>query len=202
MNTDNALQPHRDAIDEIDAQVLALLNQRAKHARAIGELKGTGAVYRPEREAQVLSRIRGLNQGPLSDTAVSRLFREVMSECLALEKPLNICYLGPVGTFTHLAAMKHFGHAAHLQPCTTIDEAFRTVEAGNADYLVAPVENSTEGAIGRTLDPHPTNANAGAAISIMAKIDANFIKHFFSIYNDFYRLNGFLYNRSNPYFKK
>ena len=152
MNEQNALQPHREAIDTIDAQILTLLNQRAEHARTIGQLKGTGAVYRPEREAQVLSRIRGLNQGPLSDTAVSRLFREVMSECLALEKPLNICYLGPEGTFTHLAAMKHFGHATNLQPCTTIDEAFRTVEAGHADYLVAPVENSTEGAIGRTLD--------------------------------------------------
>ncbi|MBQ9183781.1 MAG: prephenate dehydratase [Neisseriaceae bacterium] len=152
MNEQNALQPHREAIDTIDAQILTLLNQRAEHARTIGQLKGTGAVYRPEREAQVLSRIRGLNQGPLSDTAVSRLFREVMSECLALEKPLNICYLGPEGTFTHLAAIKHFGHAANLQPCTTIDEAFRTVEAGHADYLVAPVENSTEGAIGRTLD--------------------------------------------------
>ncbi|MBR7001196.1 MAG: prephenate dehydratase [Neisseriaceae bacterium] len=152
MDKDNALQPHRNAIDEIDAQILQLLNKRAEHARTIGQLKGTGAVYRPEREAQVLSRIRELNQGPLSDTAVSRLFREVMSECLALEKPLQICYLGPEGTFTHLAAIKHFGHAAQLIACATIDEAFRTVEAGQADYLVAPVENSTEGAIGRTLD--------------------------------------------------
>ncbi|MBO7082029.1 MAG: prephenate dehydratase [Neisseriaceae bacterium] len=152
MDKEQALQPHREAIDQIDQQILTLLNQRAEHARTIGKLKGTGAVYRPEREAQVLSRIRSLNQGPLSNTAVSRLFREVMSECLALEKPLNICYLGPEGTFTNLAAIKHFGHAAHLTACATIDEAFRTVEAGNADYLVAPVENSTEGAIGRTLD--------------------------------------------------
>ncbi|MBR6026887.1 MAG: prephenate dehydratase [Neisseriaceae bacterium] len=152
MSCDKELQPHRDAIDNIDAQILNLLNQRATHAHKIGELKGTGVVYRPDREAAVLNRLRKLNDGPLSDTAVVRLFREVMSECLALERPLSICYLGPEGTFTHLAALKHFGHAAQTTACATIDEAFRMVEARQADYLVAPVENSTEGAIGRTLD--------------------------------------------------
>ncbi len=152
MSDNDKLKPHRDAIDEIDATVLDLLNRRASHARAIGELKGTGVVYRPEREAAVLQRIQGLNRGPLPNEAVARLFREVMSECLAVERPLTITYLGPAGTFTQLAAIKHFGHAAHTLPCATIDECFRLVEARQADYVVAPVENSTEGSVGRSLD--------------------------------------------------
>ncbi|MDO5357554.1 MAG: prephenate dehydratase [Conchiformibius sp.] len=150
--SDEKLLPHRQAIDEIDAEILQLLNRRAGHARAIGELKGTGVVYRPEREAQVLNRIKALNQGPLPDEAVARLFREVMSECLAVERPLTIAYLGPQGTFTQQAAVKHFGHAAHTVACTTVDDSLRMVEARQADYAVAPVENSTEGSVGRTLD--------------------------------------------------
>ena len=152
---DQSLAPHRQAIDAIDAEILSLLNRRAAHARAIGELKGTGIVYRPEREAQVLQRIQSLNQtaaGLLPDEAVARLFREIMSECLAVERPLTIAYLGPEATFTQQAAVKHFGHAARTQPCPSIDECFRLVEARQADYVVAPVENSTEGPVGRTLD--------------------------------------------------
>ena len=150
--SDDKLLPHRNAIDAIDQQILGLLNERAIHARAIGELKGTGAVYRPEREAQVLRRIKDLNEGPLPDEGVARLFREVMSECLAVERPLTIAYLGPMGTFTQMAAIKHFGHAAVTIPCTTVDDSVRMVEAWQADYVVAPVENSTEGSVGRTLD--------------------------------------------------
>ncbi|OAM30267.1 chorismate mutase [Eikenella sp. NML03-A-027] len=152
---DQSLAPHRQAINAIDAEILSLLNQRAAHARAIGELKGTGTVYRPERESQVLQRIRSLNQtaaGILSDEAVARLFREIMSECLAVERPLTIAYLGPEATFTQQAAVKHFGHAARTQPCPSIDECFCLVETRQADYAVAPVENSTEGLVGRTLD--------------------------------------------------
>ncbi|MDO4997971.1 MAG: prephenate dehydratase [Neisseria sp.] len=150
--SDEQLLPHRNAIDEIDATVLRLLNERAQHARAIGELKGTGVVYRPEREAQVLRRIKELNQGPLSGEAVARLFREVMSECLAVERPLTIAYLGPAGTFTQQAAVKHFGHGANTVGCTTVDDCLRMVESYQADYAVVPVENSTEGSVGRTLD--------------------------------------------------
>lgn len=156
MSDHDILKPHRDAIDSIDATILTLLNQRASHAQTIGELKGSGVVYRPEREALVLRRIQELNsQLPdsiLSNEAVARLFREVMSECLAVERPLTIAYLGPEGTFTQMAAVKHFGHAAKTQACGTIDEAFRLVESRQADYVVAPIENSTEGAVGRTLD--------------------------------------------------
>lgn len=149
---DQQLQPHRDAIDAIDLNILELLSRRAKHAHAIGKLKGTGVVYRPEREAQVLRRIQAANTGPLPDEAVARLFREIMSECLAVERPLTVAYLGPEGTFTQQAAIKHFGHAAHTVACATVDESLRLVEAGQADYAVAPVENSTEGSVGRTLD--------------------------------------------------
>ena len=155
MSADDKLLPHRNAIDEIDATILRLLNERAGHAHAIGELKGTGVVYRPEREAAVLLRIKKLNfqqKGVLPDEAVARIFREIMSECLAVERPLTIAYLGPAGTFTQQAAVKHFGHASHTLACATIDECFRLVEARQADYLVAPVENSTEGSVGRTLD--------------------------------------------------
>ncbi|POA98314.1 prephenate dehydratase [Chromobacterium sinusclupearum] len=149
---EHLLKQHRDAIDAIDVEILTLLNQRANHAREIGEIKGGGVIYRPEREAQVLRRLKDLNPGPLPGESIARLFREVMSECLALEKPLSIAYLGPEGTFSQLATIKHFGHAARTVACSSIDEAFRQVESRALDYVVAPVENSTEGAVGRTLD--------------------------------------------------
>ena len=141
----------REGIDRIDDEVLRLVSERARLAHRIGEIK-QGNIYRPEREAQVLRRIADANPGPLSDEAVQRIVREIMSACLALEQPLRIAFLGPAGTFSESAARKHFGAAPALTPCSSIDEAFRAVEAGNADYAVVPVENSTEGAIGRTLD--------------------------------------------------
>ena len=146
----------RGEIDTIDAQLLALLNRRAGCAQKVGEIKAAhgegGFVYRPEREAQVLRRIQDLNNGPLPNESVTWFFREVMSACLSLERPLSVAFLGPLGTFSESAATKHFGHAAQLLPQTSIDDVFREVEAGHADFAVAPVENSTEGAIGRTLD--------------------------------------------------
>ena len=145
------LQHLRDQIDALDASILQLINQRAALAQSIGRLKN-GSVYRPEREAQVLRRIKELNPGPLADEVAARLFREIMSACLALEKPLAVAFLGPLGTFSQSAAIKQFGHAAAMHPCASIDEVFRDVAAGNADYGVVPVENSTEGAINRTLD--------------------------------------------------
>jgi chorismate mutase/prephenate dehydratase len=145
------LQRHRARIDAIDDEMLRLLNERAQHAQAIGALKN-GPIYRPEREAQVLRRIKDNNPGPLSGETVARLFREIMSACLALEKPLSVVYLGPQGTFSQAAAIKHFGHAAQTAACPSIDEVFREVEAGNVDYGVVPVENSTGGAVGTTLD--------------------------------------------------
>lgn len=146
----------RGEIDAIDAQLLVLLNQRAVCAQRIGAIKATHGesetIYRPEREAQVLRRIQDMNRGPLSDEVVIRFFREIMSACLALERPLGVAFLGPLGTFSESAAAKHFGHAARLLPQDSIDGIFRAVEARHADYAVVPIENSTEGAIGRTMD--------------------------------------------------
>lgn len=145
------LQWLRDEIDCIDGDILERLNRRAQIAHRIGEIKH-GAIYRPEREAQVLRRVLDINPGPLDAASVGRIFREIMSACLALEQPLCIAYLGPPGTFSESAARKHFGSAPTFVPLPAIDDVFRAVQAGNADYGVAPVENSTEGAIGRTLD--------------------------------------------------
>jgi chorismate mutase/prephenate dehydratase len=131
--------------------MLQLLSERAQLAHRIGEIKH-GNLYRPEREAQVLKRIAATNPGPLPETAVRTIFREVMSACLALEQPLRIAYFGPAGTFTESAAKKHFGSAPTFTPYLTIDDVFRAVESGQADYGVVPVENSTEGSVGRTLD--------------------------------------------------
>jgi chorismate mutase / prephenate dehydratase len=151
---DARLRVHRDAIDVLDREILARLNERAMHAKAIGALKAGegGAVYRPDREVQVLARLCEGNGGPLSDAAIVGVFRQVMSACLALEQKLRIAYLGPAGTFSHAAVNKHFGQFVDALACATIDEIFRAAEAGEADYAVVPVENSTEGAVGRTLD--------------------------------------------------
>lgn len=149
---DDLLKNHRDRIDAIDEQILKLVNERAEHAREIGTLKGGGPIYRPEREAQVLRRLLEQNKGPLSGEAVTAIFRGVMSNCRALEKELSVAFLGPLGTFSEEAANKQFGGLSAPVQCASIDEVFRMVEAGKVDYGVVPVENSTEGAVGRTLD--------------------------------------------------
>ncbi|HRP76367.1 MAG TPA: prephenate dehydratase [Rhodocyclaceae bacterium] len=141
----------RNNIDRLDQEILERLADRARNAQRIGEIK-QGNLYRPEREAQVLRRLAEANPGPLPDQAVQRVFREIMSACLALEQPLKVAYLGPAGTFSESASRKHFGSAPNFVPLATIDEVFRAVEAGNVDYGVVPVENSTEGAVGGTLD--------------------------------------------------
>ncbi|KAF0100718.1 MAG: pheA [bacterium] len=141
----------RRQIDAVDDQVLRLLNERARLAQAVGHLKN-GIIYKPEREAQVVRRMQAANAGPLTAESVSVIFKEVMSACRSLEQPLTIAYLGPEGTFSEAAAIKHFGHAAIGLPCASIDEVFQAVERGEAHYGVAPVENSTEGAVNRTLD--------------------------------------------------
>lgn len=149
---DDLLKQHRERIDAIDEQLLKLVNERASHAREIGALKGDGPIYRPEREAQVLRRLLELNTGPLSSEAVTAIFRGVMSNCRALEKELTVAFLGPLGTFSEEAANKQFGGLTSPVQCASIDDVFRMVESGRADYGVVPVENSTEGAVGRTLD--------------------------------------------------
>jgi len=144
----------RIEIDALDEEILGNLNARAALARKVGSLK-VGQAYRPEREAEVLRRIQQLNEGPLPGEVVARLFREIMSACLALERPVTVAYLGPKGTFSERAAIKHFGEGGLTQPCASIDDVYRSVESGAADFGVVPVENSTEGAVGRSLDLMP-----------------------------------------------
>ncbi len=156
MNEEQRLQQIRDQIDALDKQIHELLNQRAQAAQEVAHIKldadPNAIFYRPEREAQVLRNVKKRNQGPLADDTVARLFREIMSACLALEKPLRIAYLGPEGTFTQAAALKQFGHAVNMNAVPTISEVFADVENGTADYGVVPVENSTEGIVTHTLD--------------------------------------------------
>jgi len=146
----------RDKIDAIDEQILQLINQRAVCAMEVAKTKiaqgEQGTFYRPDRESLVLRRIMGLNQGPLSDDTAVRFFREIMSACLALEKPMDIAFLGPEGTFTQQAVFKHFGHAVKAIPAATINEIFSAVENEYCQFGVVPVENSTEGVISHTLD--------------------------------------------------
>ncbi len=150
------LEAIRARIDAIDDEILRLISERARCAQQVAQVKtGTGGFvqfYRPEREAAILRRIKAQNPGPLDSEEVARLFREIMSACLALERPLHAAFLGPEGTFTQAAAIKHFGHSVVTKAMATIDEIFREVEAGACDFGVVPVENSTEGVVSHTLD--------------------------------------------------
>jgi chorismate mutase/prephenate dehydratase len=154
MTMDDKLKPLREQIDAIDAQILDLLNRRARVAQEVGHVKAetNAPVFRPEREAQVLRSVAQRNPGPLDGKDVQTIFREVMSACRALEKRVTVAYLGPVGTFSEQAVYQQFGRAVEGLPCASIDEVFRATEAGTADFGVVPVENSSEGAINRTLD--------------------------------------------------
>lgn len=145
----------RGRIDVLDREILRLINERASLAGEVAKVKterGDTRFYRPEREAEILRQIKDANPGPLGSDAVARLFREIMSACLALEQPLDIAFLGPAGTFTQAAALKHFGHSVHMVPLADIGDIFREVECGACHHGVVPAENSTEGVVGHTLD--------------------------------------------------
>ena len=151
---DSRLKRLRDAIDAVDARLIALLNERAQLAIDVGKVKHeVGApVFRPEREAAVLQRAAALNAGPLSRDHVTHIFREVISACRALERPLTVAFLGPAGTFSEMAMQRQFGSSVTGLPCATLDDVFRTTEAGSAELAIVPLENSSEGAVNRTLD--------------------------------------------------
>ncbi len=146
------LKKFRVQIDAIDDQLLQLFNDRAALAKDVGKTKGSAVVYRPEREAQVLRRLTGNNPGPLPAQTIAHLFVELISACRAQEDLLSVACLGPRGTFSEEAAGKHFGAQAPAVMCASIDDVFRTVESGSVGYGVVPVENSTDGAVGRTMD--------------------------------------------------
>ncbi len=146
----------RQAIDAVDDEVLALLNRRAGLAAEVGRLKTEASpealFHAPKREREVLARLEAENGGPFPDAAVRTIFQEIMSACLSLEKPLRVAFLGPEGTFTHLAARHQFGGSSQALPQGTIRAVFEAVERTRADYGVVPVENATEGAVDSTLD--------------------------------------------------
>jgi len=146
----------RSRIDEIDANLHALLNERARYAQQVGISKHAAGhlvdFYRPEREAEVLRAALKRNKGPLRDEEIVRLFREIMSACLAQQEPLKVAFLGPEGTFTQQAVYKQFGHSVRALALPAIEEVFHEVEAGSADFGVVPIENSTEGTVTHTLD--------------------------------------------------
>ena len=150
------LENIRDSIDSIDIRIQTLLNQRARFAQLVGISKTASGkavdFYRPEREAQVLRKALKRNQGPLRNEEVARLFREIMSACLAQQEPLKVAFLGPEGTFSQAAVYKHFGSSVRALPLPAIDEVFHEVEAGIADFGVVPIENSSEGTVNHTLD--------------------------------------------------
>nr|MBP8081198.1 chorismate mutase [Arenimonas sp.] len=157
-----ALAEARERIDGIDRQIQALIAERAGWAQRVGKAKGPlkAAIdyYRPEREAQVLRQVLDRNEGPLADDVLLRLFREIMSACLAQQEPLKVGFLGPEGTFSQQALIKHFGHSARGLPLSSIEEVFQEVEAGHADFGVVPVENSGQGTIQSTLDMFLTSS--------------------------------------------
>lgn len=162
----------RQRIDAIDRQLVDLINQRAQCAIEVAEVKtafgGEEEVnfFRPEREAQVMRKVKEINQGPLADEQAARLIREVMSTCLSLEQQMKIAYLGPEGTYSQNAAYKQFGHAAMTVPMPTIQDVFKKVESGTAHYGLVPIENSTEGVVTHTLDTF-----MNTSLSICGEVD-------------------------------
>ena len=150
----HSLADLRTQIDALDQQLLQLLNQRAKVAEQVGEVKRRegSPFFRPDRVAQVIEKIQSANQGPLKNTHVASVWREIMSACLALEAPLRVAVLGPEGTFCEQAAIEYFGSAANLIYCNNFDEVFHATAAGTAQFGVVGMENSSEGAVARSLD--------------------------------------------------
>ncbi len=145
------LEKLRAEIDRIDDEIAAALQRRGAVVQKVGDLKGRTAAYRPERETQILKRISAV-KGALAAERLTAIFREIISACRSLEEAIKVSYLGPEGTFSEQAVRKHFGRAVEALPEASVDDAFRRCESGAAQFTVVPVENSTEGAVGRTLD--------------------------------------------------
>jgi chorismate mutase/prephenate dehydratase len=166
----------REQIDSIDARIHSLLNERARFAQQVGISKTASGravdFYRPEREAQVLRQALERNQGPLRDDEIARLFREIMSACLAQQEPLKVAFLGPEGTFTQAAVLKHFGSSVRALPLPAIDEVFHEVQGGIADFGVVPIENSSEGTVNHTLDMF-----LGSALKICGEVELRIHHH-------------------------
>ena len=151
---DDQLADLRVRIDAVDQQLIALINQRARLAQAVGEVKKLDGspVFRPDREAQVIDRVKAQNPGPVREDSLAPIWREIMSACRALEAQQRVAFLGPIGTFSEQATLNYFGSSIDALACPSVDEVFRATISGSADYGVVPVENSTEGVVARSLD--------------------------------------------------
>jgi chorismate mutase / prephenate dehydratase len=168
----------REKIDSVDSEIVDLLNQRAKLAQAIGELKGRDQrpFFTPERERQVYEKLAKINDGPLLARQLQSIYREIISAARALEKPLKCAYWGPAGTYSHLAALQTFGGSSEVVPYDSIFEVFKAVEHGEADYGVSPIENSLAGVIPETLDMFPVT-NVKICAELYLDIDHFLVSH-------------------------
>jgi len=179
LNTDtDALQPHRETIDDCDRQIIELLNRRATAAVEIGRIKKAGhaSIYVPHRERQVMEKVHALNAGPLAKSAVEAIYREIISASIALERPLRVGFLGPAGSFSHLAARAHFGTSVDYEPVDDIRHVFEQVERDNLDVGLVPIENSTGGGIHDTLDSF-MQSNIQVCAEVLITIHHNVISH-------------------------
>jgi len=183
MPNDPELEDIRTRINEVDKDLIRLISERASLAMDVAKVKRNrddhSSFYRPEREAQVLRRVMELNNGPLPGEEITRLFREIMSACLALEQQLNIAYLGPEGTFTQAAVLKHFGHSVKTSPQASIDQVFREVESGTCHYGIVPIENSIEGVINHTHD-----MLINSSLKICGEVELRIHQHLISLAED------------------
>ncbi len=173
-----SLPEWRKEIDRIDDQVLQLLNRRAEMAQKIGLAKATtrSHYFTPEREHNVYKKLLNANSGPLENDSVRAIYREIMSACRALEKQLGVAFLGPEGTFSHLAALSRFGSSSQMVPVSTISEVFATVERNGSDYGIVPVENSWAGVVPETLDTF-MNSNLRVVSEVFQPITHNLLSH-------------------------
>lgn len=173
----------RAQIDELDSEIQSLITQRAHLAQAVARAKYAEEenpnFYRPEREAEVLRQVVARNQGPLPHRVLVQVFREIMSGCLALQKPLHIAFLGPEGTYSQAAVLKHFGHNVKTVLLQTIEEVFQAVEADSVQYGVVPIENSTEGGVNQTLD-----CFISTPLKICGEVELPIHHHLLSMAND------------------
>jgi len=172
LGTSKTLSDLRKRIDAIDQKIVKLISDRARTAERIGETKSARAraVLDAAREKAVLRAVREANDGPLSNEALEAIFRELISACRAMQQPVSVAFLGPAGTFSHVAARKQFGHAAEFHAVTTIDDVFAEVEAGRSRYGVVPIENTTEGAVTPTLDGL-ARTTASIVAEVVVKVD-------------------------------
>lgn len=171
---DPQLQDLRNKIDAVDQKLIDIVNERAKLVVEVGKIKRKSGspIYAPHREQAVLKKVLGMNEGPLAEKTVEALYRELMSGSFHLEQPLRIGYLGPTGSYSHLAATRHFGSSIAYEDLRAVEGVFTEVMRGHCDYGLVPIENTTGGGIIETLDAfteHHENISIYAEVQLEVK---------------------------------